>query len=149
MNSAALRTPALLDALDNALGCQCITLSIDAAAHNGQWDVYQRAGTEPTGRDAVAWAREGADRGAGEILLTSIDRDGTREGYDLALTRAVSTAVTVPVVASGGARSVADLAAGFEAGADAVLAASMFHDRDITIGSVKQLLRDQGVSVRL
>jgi cyclase len=149
INSAALGRPALLDELATAFGCQCITLSIDAAAQNGGWEVYQRAGAEPTGRDAVAWARESVQRGAGEILLTSIDRDGTREGYDLKLTRAVSNAVTVPVIASGGAREVDDLLAALQAGADAVLAASMFHDRDTTIHLVKQSLHNRGVRVRL
>lgn len=149
VNSAALHRPALLGELASAFGCQCITLSIDAAASTGGWEVYARAGAQPVGRDAVGWAREGMNRGAGEILLTSIDRDGTRAGYDLALTRAVCSAVTVPVVASGGARTVEDLEAGLAAGADAVLAASMFHDGDTTISSVKQALHTHGVRVRL
>lgn len=149
VNTAALRRPALLDELAAAFGCQCVTLAIDAATTNDGWRVYQRAGTEPTARDAVTWALEAVERGAGEVLLTSIDRDGTREGYDLRLTRAVTGAVTVPVIASGGARTVSDLAAALDAGADAVLAASMFHDGDTTIGAVKRSLREQGIEMRL
>ena len=149
INTAALRRPALLEELAMAFGCQCVTLAIDAATAKDGWHVFQRAGSEATGRDAVAWAREGVARGAGEILLTSIDRDGTRSGYDLALTRAVAAAVAVPVIASGGARTVTDLAAALDAGADAVLAASMFHDNDTTIDAVKHDLRTMGLEVRL
>lgn len=150
VNTAALDRPALLEELADRFGSQCVTLAIDAAASgaNASWQVFRRAGRDATGRDAVAWAIEGSQRGAGELLLTSIDRDGTRSGYDTRLIRAVSTAVASPVIASGGARITADLARAFAAGADAVLAASMFHDGDTTVTEVKQRLALLGVEVR-
>jgi cyclase len=148
INTAALMRPALLDELSATFGSQCITLAIDVATIDGRWCVFQRAGREATDWDPVGWASEAGERGAGEILLTSIDRDGTREGYDLQLTAAVSGAVSVPVVASGGARTPDDLAAALDAGADAVLAASMFHDGDLSVGAVKAALRARGVEVR-
>jgi imidazoleglycerol phosphate synthase cyclase subunit len=148
VNTAALMRPALLDELAREFGCQCVTLSIDAARDGAGWQVYQRSGAIPADRDAVGWAKEATARGAGEILLTSIDRDGTREGYDLGLTRAVSAGVTVPVIASGGARTVSDLADALAAGADAVLAASMFHDGDTSVRAVKLTLQARGVEIR-
>jgi cyclase len=152
VNSAALRRPELLDELAARFGVQCVVLAIDAKARPDAepgWEAYLAGGREPTGRDAVAWAAEGAARGAGEILLTSMDRDGTHAGYDLALTRAVAEAVPVPVIASGGAGSIEDLAAALEAGADAVLCASILHDGEHTVGEVKAALARAGADVRL
>lgn len=149
VNTAALEQPALLTELATRFGQQCITLAIDAAADgSGGWSVFKRSGTTATPRNAVAWAREAEQLGAGEILLTSIDRDGTREGFDLALVHAVSAAIALPVIASGGARTAEDLFLAIEAGADAVLAASMFHDGDTTVGAVKDYLASRGVEVR-
>ena len=151
VNSAALRRPELLDELAARFGVQCVVLAIDAKARpRGEpgWEAYLAGGREPTGRDAVAWAAEGAARGAGEILLTSMDRDGTHAGYDLALTRAVAEAVPVPVIASGGAGSVDDLAAALDAGAEAVLCASILHDGVHTVAEVKKQLMAAGVHVR-
>ena len=124
-------------------------LAIDAKSRDGDgWEAYVAGGRRPTGRDAVAWAREGVERGAGEILLTSMDRDGTNDGYDLPLTAAVAAAVTVPVIASGGAGEPEHLVAAVEAGADAVLCASIFHYGHHTVAEVKQHLARAGVPVR-
>lgn len=149
VNTAAYRAPELIGILARQFGQQCVVLSVDAAARAGGWGVVVRAGTEATTRDAVDWAREGESRGAGEILLTSVDRDGTQAGYDLALVAAVSERVRVPVVASGGARSGDDLVAALRAGAAAVLAASIFHDGIETIAQVKATLAEAGIPVRL
>src|ERR687884_215959 len=127
VNSAAVARPELLGELAEQFGAQCVVLAIDARRANGAWEVFVAGGRTGTGRDAVAWAREGVERGAGEILLTSMDRDGTNDGYDLALTRAVAEAVGVPVIASGGAGELEHLAQALEAGADAALCASIFH----------------------
>lgn len=148
VNTAAYRSPELIGILARQFGQQCVVLSADAAARDGGWGVVVRAGTEATTRDAVAWAAEGELRGAGEILLTSVDRDGTQSGYDLALVAAVARRVRVPVVASGGARSGDDLLAAIRAGADAVLAASIFHDGITTIAQVKATLAEAGIEVR-
>ncbi len=148
VNTAAFRDPGLLAALANRFGCQCIVLSIDAARNGAGWTVVVRAGTEGTSRDAVDWASEGAARGAGEILLTSVDRDGTQAGYDVGLVTAVASRVRVPVIASGGARSGADLVDAVRAGADAVLAASIFHDGVTTVGDVKRQMAAAGLEVR-
>jgi imidazole glycerol-phosphate synthase subunit HisF len=149
VNSAALARPELIDELRNQFGAQCVVLAIDAKARpGGGWEAYVAGGRSPTGREAVAWAREGANRGAGEILLTSMDRDGTNSGYDLALTAAVADAVEVPVIASGGAGELDDLAEAVDAGADAVLCASIFHYGHHTVAEVKEHLRDAGVAVR-
>ncbi len=148
VNSAATDDPTLLARLAGTFGVQCIVLAIDAATAGNAWRVFRRSGSEDTGRDAVEWAVEGTRRGAGEILLTSIDRDGTRTGYDLALLNAVTQAVTVPVIASGGARTVTDLIAAVDAGADAVLAASMFHDGDTTVALVKQAMQQHRLEIR-
>src|SRR5436190_11373635 len=123
VNSAAVARPELLDELAGVFGAQCVVLAIDARARDGGWEVVVAGGREPTGRDAVEWAREAVERGAGEILLTSMDRDGTNAGYDLALTSAVAEAVGVPVIASGGAGELDHLAEALHAGADAALAA--------------------------
>jgi cyclase len=151
VNSAALARPELIDELAANFGAQCVVLAIDAKrrADSNTWEAYVAGGRTPTGRDAVAWAREGVERGAGEILLTSMDRDGTNAGYDLPLTAQVGAAVTVPVIASGGAGEVAHLAQALEAGADAVLCASIFHYGQHTVGEVKRELAAAGVQVRL
>jgi cyclase len=152
LNTAAVRDPSLLARVARRFGRQCVVLSIDARARaeGGGWEVVVQGGREGTGLDAVAWAQRATELGAGEILLTSIDRDGTQAGYDTALLRAVSAAVTVPVVASGGAGRPADLVSAIVDGrADAVLAASIFHDGIVSIGDVKAALGAAGVPVRL
>jgi cyclase len=149
VNSAALARPELLNELAGTFGAQCVVLAIDAKARGANgWEAYAAGGRTPTGRDAVAWAREGSERGAGEILLTSMDRDGTNAGYDLALTAAVAQAVSVPVIASGGAGQVSHLSDAVGAGADAVLCASIFHYGDHTVAEVKEHLARTGVAVR-
>jgi cyclase len=149
VNSAALQRPELLGELAGTFGAQCVVLAIDAkASGTGTWEAFLAGGRTPTGREAVAWAREGVERGAGEILLTSMDRDGTNSGYDLELTRAVADAVGVPVIASGGAGALEDLAEAVEAGADAVLCASILHYGHHTVAEVKRHLRSRGVPVR-
>ncbi|MEX1156993.1 MAG: imidazole glycerol phosphate synthase subunit HisF [Chloroflexota bacterium] len=151
VNSGALRDPGLLDRIAARLGSQSLVISIDAARSvaGNDWSVRGVSGTLETRRDAVAWAREAVARGAGEVLLTSIDRDGTRAGYDLALTRAVSEAVRVPVIASGGAGGVEDIVAALtEGGASAALLASLLHRGMVTIPDLKAALAARGVSVR-
>jgi cyclase len=165
INSAALERPDLIGELAEVFGSQCVVVAIDAkrttstpaapgreaeeAAGIG-WDVYTHGGRHPAeGREAVAWAREATERGAGEILLTSMDRDGTADGYDIELTRAVADAVGVPVIASGGAGVLSHLSAGIlEGGADAVLCASIFHYGTYTVRQAKEHLRDAGIPVR-
>jgi cyclase len=149
VNTAAALDPALLEELARRFGSQAVVLAIDARAMSAGFEVFVHGGRTPTGRDAVAWAREGTARGAGEILLTSMDRDGTRDGFDLALTRAVAEAVRVPVVASGGCGSVAHMAEVLTAGrASAALAASVFHFGEIRIPEAKAELMARGVCVR-
>ena len=148
VNSAALQRPELLDELSARFGAQCVVLAIDAKAGSAGWEAYLAGGRTPTGRDAVSWAREATERGAGEILLTSMDRDGTNAGYDLGLTAAVADAVDVPVIASGGAGRIEDLRAALEAGADAVLCASILHYGAFTVGQIKQSLAAAGLPVR-
>ncbi len=145
VNSAAVKDPALLEELARRFGAQAVVLAIDAR----DGEVVVHGGRTPTGRDAVQWAREGVARGAGEILLTSMDRDGTKDGYDTALTRAVADAVNAPVVASGGCGSVRHLAEALTEGhASAALAATVFHDGEIRIPEAKSELRAMGVEVR-
>ena len=150
VNSAAVARPGLIDDLAGVFGAQCVVLAIDAKARPGQagWEVFVAGGRTPTGHDAVRWAREGVERGAGEILLTSMDRDGTQDGYDLALTRAVAEAVEVPVIASGGAGELEHLVDGVAAGADAVLCASIFHYGRFRVSEAKSRLAAGGVAVR-
>jgi cyclase len=175
VNSAALQRPELIDELAKVFGAQCVVLAIDAKARprpapglNAQatvhsqladraqdiagaprWEAYVAGGRTPTGRDVVEWAREATERGAGEILLTSMDRDGTSDGYDLPLTMAVSGAVRVPVIASGGAGELDHLAQALGSGADAALCASIFHYGRHTIGEAKEYLEHAGIPVRL
>ncbi|HEY8740894.1 MAG TPA: imidazole glycerol phosphate synthase subunit HisF [Candidatus Dormibacteraeota bacterium] len=152
VNSAALARPELLAQGARLLGAQCVVLAIDARRREGGdgWTVFSHGGRHDTGRDAVEWAREGVERGAGEILLTSMDRDGTREGYDLLLTQAVAAAVSVPVIASGGAGQPEHLRAVLDEGhADAALAASIFHFGDYSIADTKRYLAEHHLPVRL
>jgi imidazole glycerol-phosphate synthase subunit HisF len=149
VNSAAVARPELVGELAGVFGAQCVVLAIDAKRRAGEsWEVYVAGGRTATGRDAVAWAREGVERGAGEIMLTSMDRDGTQDGYDLELTRAISQAVDVPVIASGGVGGPEHMVDGFAAGADAVLAASIFHYGRYSVGDVKARLAEAGVAIR-
>jgi len=151
LNTAALAEPGVLREAARAFGSQCIVVAIDARWEPDRkgWGVYTHGGRRPAGRDAVAWAREAEELGAGEVLLTSMDRDGTREGYDLALTRAVAEAVSIPVIASGGAGTLAHLADGVTEGkADAALVASMFHFGEYTVAAAKAALRERGIPVR-
>lgn len=150
LNTAAVENPDLVARAADRFGSQCIVVAIDAReTAPGRWEVYTHGGRRPTGRDAVAWAQQVARMGAGEILLTSMDRDGTKDGYDIPLTRAVSRAVNIPVIASGGAGTLEHFLEALTAGeADAVLAASLFHYREYTIGQVKSYLAGQGVVVR-
>ena len=151
-NSAAIANPQVIRDASRKYGAQCIVVAIDAKARSDRsgWDVYTHGGRRNTGLDAVAWAREMVAQGAGEILLTSMDRDGTKIGFDLKLTRAVSDAVSVPVIASGGVGALAHLSDGIRiGGADAVLAASIFHYGEFTVGQAKALLARDGIPVRL
>ncbi len=157
-NSAAVANPQLIGDASQRYGAQCIVVAIDAkrrvgddlAARGEGWDVYTHGGRKNTGLDAVAWARQMAEHGAGEILLTSMDRDGTKSGFDLSLTRAVSDAVSVPVIASGGVGTLEHLSEGIRiGGADAVLAASIFHYGEFTVGQAKSLMARDGIPVRL
>lgn len=153
VNSAAVANPALITEAAAAFGSQAVLCAIDAkqrADNPNKWEVYVRGGRKATGIDVVEWAREAARRGAGEILLTSMDRDGSRDGFDCALTRAVARAVDIPVIASGGVGKLEHFAEGIiEGEADAVLAASVFHFGEFTIRQVKEYLRSQGIPVRL
>jgi cyclase len=150
INTAAIRNPGFVSEASTHYGAQCIVAAIDARRRDaGGWEVYTHGGRTATGLDAVAWAREVAARGAGEILLTSMDQDGARAGFDLALTRAVADAVDVPVIASGGVGALSHLVDGIrEGGADAVLAASIFHYGEFSIGDAKAAMRAAGIEVR-
>jgi len=150
LNSAAVRDPSVLERAAAEFGSQCIVVAIDARrTETAGFEVVVDGGRTPTGRDAIAWAREATRCGAGEILLTSIDRDGTKSGFDLALTRAIRDAVDVPVIASGGAGSIGDFADVFlKADADAALAASLFHFGDLDLGTLKSELAARGIPIR-
>jgi len=150
INTAAVQNPQLVRDASGIVGNQCIVVAIDAKKSASGWEVYTHGGRRGTGIDVVQWAKRMADAGAGEILLTSMDRDGTRDGFDLALTRAVADAVSVPVIASGGVGAVEHFADGvLEGGADAVLAASVFHFGDFTVRTAKEHMRARGIEVRL
>jgi cyclase len=148
VNTAAVRDPALLEACGRRFGRQCVVLAIDARRNGDGYEVVVVGGREGTGLDVVDWARRGVDLGAGEILLTSMDRDGTQDGYDLDLITLVSSAVEVPVIASGGAGSASDFVAALTSGAEAVLAASLFHRKQLSISDVKAALAEAGLAVR-
>lgn len=149
INTAAVQDPPFIDRAARAFGSQCIVLAIDARRRGEGWEVHTHGGRTPAGRGAVQWAKEGAKRGAGEILLTSMDADGTEDGYDIALTRAVSEAVGVPVIASGGAGTLEHLYEALTEGkADAALAASIFHFGTYTIAETKHYLKEKGVEIR-
>jgi cyclase len=157
VNSAALARPELIDELADVFGAQCVVLAIDAkmraaeglGEETEEWEAYLAGGRTPTGRDVIEWVREAVERGAGEILLTSMDRDGTNDGYDLPLTAAVSQAVGVPVIASGGAGELEHLVQALRAGADAVLCASIFHYGRYTVAEAKAHLVAAGIPVRV
>jgi cyclase len=151
MNTAAVNRPELVAEASGKVGSQCIVVAIDAKQTSpGKWEVFTHGGRKNTGLDAVAWARRVAELGAGEILLTSMDRDGTKNGFDLGLTRAVADAVAIPVIASGGVGNLQHLADGvLEGRADAVLAASIFHYGEYTVRQAKEFMRDRGIEVRL
>ncbi len=151
VNSAAIAHPKLIEEGADAFGSQCIVVAIDARrSDSSSWEVVVHGGRRPTGRDTVAWAIEAEERGAGEILLTSMDRDGTRDGYDLDLLGAITSQLTIPVIASGGAGTLEHLRDGLAVGgADAVLAASIFHFRQYTMREAKEFLHEEGVPMRL
>ncbi|HEX8329377.1 MAG TPA: imidazole glycerol phosphate synthase subunit HisF [Hymenobacter sp.] len=150
INSAALARPAFIQELARRFGSQCVVVAVDARLVEGEWQVMTRAGTQATGREAVAWCREAAELGAGELLLTSMSHDGTKSGFALDITRAVSEAVPVPVIASGGAGKPADFTDVFQSGgADAALAASIFHFNETALPTLKQYLHQAGIAVRL
>ena len=150
VNSAAVARPDLLDELADTFGAQCVVLAIDGKRTDEGFEVFVNGGRVATGRDVVEWAREGAERGAGEILLTSMDRDGTKDGYDIELTRAVAEAIDIPVIASGGAGELEHLTEAIEAAhADAVLVASIFHYGTYSVNEAKEHLRRAGIPVRI
>ncbi len=150
INTAAVERPEFIEESARRFGSQCIVVAIDAKRKGKSWEVYIRGGRTPTGLDAIEWAGKAASLGAGELLLTSMDRDGTKEGYDIELTRAVSEAVSVPVIASGGCGRLEHIYEVLTQGkADAALAASIFHYRELSIKDVKEFLKDKGVPVRI
>jgi cyclase len=149
INSAAIKRPEFIDEGAKRFGAQCIVVAIDVKRTGDQWKVYLNGGRVDTGINALEWAKEVVDRGAGEILLTSMDADGTKAGFDLSITQQISRAVNVPVIASGGAGTMEHIKEAFESGADAALAASIFHYKEIDIMDLKRYLRDNGIAVRL
>jgi len=150
INTAAVQNPGLVREASGIVGCQCIVVAIDAKKNGSSWEVFTHGGRKPTGLDAVEWAKRMQQAGAGEILLTSMDRDGTKDGFDLGLTAAVSRAVEVPVIASGGVGKLEHFADGvLEGRADAVLAASVFHFGELTVREAKEHMRSRGIEVRL
>jgi cyclase len=148
LTTPAVERPELITEVAEAFGAQCVVANVDAARVDAGWEVRTRMATEPTGRDAVEWAEECVARGAGEILLTSVDRDGTRDGYDLPLLFSVRDSVTVPIIVSGGAGSADHVIAAFDAGADAALLAGALHDGTLTVTALKSAMADAGLRVR-
>jgi cyclase len=149
LNSSIVRNPSLITEASEAFGAQCIVAAIDARRHDAGWQVYVKGGTEPTGIDALSWAKEVEDRGAGEILLTSMDRDGTKSGFENNLLSIISDMCSIPLIASGGAGTIEHCIDAIKDGkADAVLAASIFHFREIEIGDLKSEMRKAGIPVR-
>ena len=149
INSAAVQDPSLLTRCSEAFGSQCVVIAIDAKRKGDIWEVYTHSGSKPTGLDAVEWSKEACERGAGEILLTSMDADGTKMGYDIDLTRTVVDAVSVPVIASGGCGKIEDIVEVLTRGrADAALAASIFHYGEHTVTEVKKILESKGIPIR-
>jgi cyclase len=149
INTAAVKDPRFVERSSKRFGSQCIVIAIDAKRRDGGWEVYTHGGRTPTGIDAILWAKRMEETGAGEILLTSMDRDGTKDGYDIELTRTISEQVGIPVIASGGVGTLEHLYEGLILGkADAVLAASIFHYREYTVSQVKSYLKEKGVVVR-
>lgn len=150
INTAAVKDPHFVDRASKRFGSQCIVIAIDAKRKDGGWEVFTHGGRMSTGKDAVLWAKKVEELGAGEILLTSMDRDGTKDGYDIELTRTISEQVGIPIIASGGVGTLEHLYEGLILGkADAVLAASIFHYREFTMAQVKSYLKEKGVTVRL
>ncbi|MFC2492392.1 MAG: imidazole glycerol phosphate synthase subunit HisF [Campylobacter curvus] len=149
LNSAAIHNPNLIDEAANKFGSQCVVVAIDAKKFDATHHVFINGGRIDTGKDALAWAKEVQERGAGEILLTSMDKDGTKDGYDITLTNAISKALNIPVIASGGAGTMEHIKDAFLNGADACLAASIFHFRQIEIRALKRYLKENGIEVRL
>ena len=149
INSAAVRNPQLINEAAWRFGAQCVVVALDARKHGESWQVYLNGGRVPAGIDAIEWARECEQRGAGEILLTSMDTDGTQTGFDLPMLRAISSAINIPVIASGGAGTLHHFYQAIDAGASAVLAASVFHYKTFSVGEVKRYLAGKGVPVRL
>ncbi|MDD5210955.1 MAG: imidazole glycerol phosphate synthase subunit HisF [Sulfuricurvum sp.] len=149
INSAAIKRPGFIDEGAKRFGAQCIVVAIDVKRTGDQWNVYLNGGRVDTGINALEWAKEVVNRGAGEILLTSMDADGTKAGFDLSITEQISRAVNVPIIASGGAGTMEHIKEAFDHGADAALAASIFHYKEIDIMELKRYLRDNGIAVRL
>ena len=150
VNTAAVKDPPFVERASKRFGSQCVVIAIDAKRKGEGWEVYTHGGRVPTGIDAVLWAKQMEEMGAGEILLTSMDRDGTKDGYDIELTRTIAEAVSIPVIASGGVGTLEHLYEGLALGkASAVLAASIFHYREYSIAQVKSFLRDKGITIRL
>ena len=150
INSAAINNPGLITQAANKFGSQCVVVAIDAKKNSeGNFEIFSHGGKKPTGIDAIKWAKKVAELGAGEILLTSMDRDGTKQGYDLELIKKITSEVSIPVIASGGVGNLQHLSDGLKAGASAVLAASIFHFKEYSIKQAKEFLLEQSVSVRL
>lgn len=149
LNTAAVKNPKIITEAAEMFGSQCVVLTIDAKKQGETWEIFINGGRTPTGLDAISWAREAVSKGVGEILLTSMDKDGTKQGYDLELTRIVSEAVSVPIIASGGAGSINDFIDVFKEGkADAALAASLFHFGELRVGTLKKVIKSNGIPIR-
>ena len=149
-NSAAIKNPDIISSADNKFGSQCIVVAIDAKKKNNSWEIFSHGGTKETGIDAISFAKDMQKRGAGEILLTSMDKDGTKNGYDVELTKLISDSLNIPIIASGGAGKLEHFKSIIEIGnASAILAASIFHFGEISINKVKSYLKSEGIPVRI